>query len=98
IFRHKEKLMAKKDKNTEDTTPTQASFDAAQSFLQAMLVSPTLAQEYATVGQQAQANNDPSAITDWLQAQNPPYNTTPTQIMQARGKMQDTRLWAWRGF
>ncbi|HEX8830517.1 MAG TPA: hypothetical protein VF705_05090, partial [Longimicrobium sp.] len=77
------------------TTPTQASFNAAQQFLSAMLASSELADAYYTQVQAAAAANDPGQLATWLQQQG--YDTTATQIIQALEQMQATQLAPWVG-
>lgn len=76
--------------------PTQAQWDAANQFLQELLINNNLAQGYLNIAQQANGqDNAPTRLTDWLQGQG--YDTTPALIYGALVAVQNTTLGYWLG-
>jgi hypothetical protein len=80
---------------SSSTTPSQQSFNDAQRFLSNCLTTPTLAQTYSQQVQNAQSQNNPQLLTQWLTSQG--YTCTPDQITQAQEQMQNTQLSYWVG-
>lgn len=78
------------------TLPTQAQWDAANGFLEELLINNTLAQGYLNIAQQANGqDNAPALLTDWLHSQG--YDTTPALIYGALVAVQNTTLGYWLG-
>lgn len=76
--------------------PTQAQWDAANQFLQELLINNNLAQGYLNIAQQANGqDNAPAMLTDWLHGQG--YDTTPALIYEALVAVQNTALGYWLG-
>ena len=76
--------------------PTQAQWDAANQFLQELLINNNLAQGYLNIAQQANGqDNAPTRLTDWLHGQG--YDTTPALIYEALVAVQNTALGYWLG-
>ncbi|MBE9261646.1 hypothetical protein IQ224_05260 [Microcystis sp. LEGE 00066] len=76
--------------------PTQAQWDAANQFLQELLINNNLAQGYLNIAQQANGQDNASTrLTDWLQGQG--YDTTPALIYGALVAVQNTTLGYWLG-
>ncbi|MDB9428596.1 hypothetical protein PN482_06635 [Microcystis aeruginosa CS-555/01A07] len=78
------------------TLPTQAQWDAANGFLEELLINNTLAQGYLNIAQQANGqDNAPALLTDWLHSQG--YDTTPALIYEALVAVQNIALGYWLG-
>ena len=81
---------------TTQTTPTQAQWDATNTFLGELFVNSTLSQDYLDICQQANGqNNAPKMLNNWLQQQG--YDTTPELVYAALIALQNTSLSYWSG-
>jgi hypothetical protein len=81
---------------TTTNQPTQAQWDAANRFLDRLLIDPILANGYQQISQQANGqDNAPEILTTWLQQQG--YDTTPELVYSALIALQNTSLAYWTG-